>query len=283
MLILKPPPAQFSPFNRVFSIALIFLLFIAGAICLGCTKENTLGIEGMVFIPPGEFMIGSSEKDTDSLSVEFGAREKFFENESPPRKIFKKGFYIDKFEVTNKDYKLFISKTNYMIPAKWKGGTYGDGRGLHPVSNVSWFDANSYCKWAGKRLPTEEEWEKAARGPNGNIFPWGNEFSLSKANLNKGDTVPVGSIPEDRSFYGVYDMAGNLKEWTISWYKPYPGSTLKSEYFGEEFKVIRGAAGNIIGHYNLPKIFSRSSYRAFFFLNGKVNDIGFRCAQSKEK
>lgn len=282
MLILKSPLVQISPFNRVFSVALISFLFIVGAIFLGCNKKKILEIEGMVFIPPGEFMIGSSEKDIDSLSVEFGPREKFFENEWPTRKIFQKGFYIDKYEVTNKDYKLFISKTNYIVPAKWNGGVYGEGRGLHPVSNVSWFDANSYCKWVGKRLPTEEEWEKAIRGPNGNIFPWGSEFSFSKANLNKGDTVPVGSIPEDRSFYGVHDMAGNLKEWTSSWYKPYPGSTLKSEYFGEKFKVIRGAAGNIIGHYNLPKIFSRSSYRAFFFLNGKVNDIGFRCAKSNE-
>ncbi len=263
--------------NLPFIILTIFVVFFSG-----CHSKTAPEIEGMVYIPPGDFAIGSNDADTESLAKEFGARERFFANEEPTRKIYLKGFYIDKFEVTNKDYMVFNTQTNYPPPPKWENGNYRAGRDNHPVMTVSWFDANSYCKWAEKRLPTEEEWEKAARGPEGNMFPWGNSYDKNKANLTKGDTVPVGSLPEDRSFYGVYDLSGNLKEWTSSWYKAYPGSDFQSKNFGEKFKVIRGAAGNIVGHYNLPKIFSRSSYRSFFFLNGKVQDIGFRCAKDEK-
>ena len=248
-----------------------------------CDQEKVPVIKGMAYIPPGEFIIGSDDEDIFSLAKEFGARETFFENEKPARKIFLKGFYIDKLEVTNKDYKHFINQAGSSPPPNWLKGNYRNNYDMRPVNNVSWFEANSYCKWVGKRLPTEEEWEKAVRGPNGNNYPWGNEFNENKANLNNGDTVPVGSIEGDKSYYDVYDMAGNLKEWTSSWYKPYPGSPLKSDFFGEKYKVIRGSAGNIVGHYNLPKIFSRSSYRSFFFLNGKAEDIGFRCAKDIEK
>ena len=281
-LILQNPVAPCSAIR--YSINAIARFLICMFIFLtGCNQKTVPELEGMVYIPSGEFLIGSDDKDTESLSKEFGARETFFENEEPARKIFLKGFYIDKFEVTNENYKSFISQTGYFPPPRWENGTYLTGRETHPVKNVSWFDANSYCKWAGKRLPTEEEWEKAARGPNGNIYPWGNEYNKEKANLTIGDTLPVGSMLEDKSFYGVYDMAGNLKEWTLSWYKNYPGSTLKSEFLGEKFKVIRGTAGNIVGHYNLPNIFSRASYRSFFFLNRKVEDIGFRCAKDKRE
>lgn len=267
--------------NLTKSSPLITALPLFGIILFfSCQQKTPHAIEDMAYIPAGEFIIGSNDKDIFSLAKEFGYREKFFENEKPSRKIFLKGFFIDIFEVTNKDYKNFITKTGNPLPPDWANNTYRDGQGLHPVKNVSWFDANSYCKWAGKKLPTEEEWEKAARGPNGNIYPWGNEYDEGKDNLATGETVPVGSS-ESKSYYGVYDMGGNLKEWTSSWYKPYPGSTFQSKDFGIKYKVIRGTAGNIVGHYNLPKIFSRSSYRSFFFLNGIAEDIGFRCGKDE--
>lgn len=256
------------------ALALLFLPY--------CSGEEVPQVKGMIYIPEGEFILGSNEVDNQGLGKEFGARqESFYEDEKPVRKVYLKGFYLDKFEVTNKDYKRFTMEMKYPPPPPWENGEFIAGQDLHPVENVSWFDANEYCKWAGKRLPAEEEWEKAARGPGGNKYPWGNEYDLSKANFNKGDTVPVGSSPEDKSYYGVYDMGGNVMEWTSSWYKPYVGSNLKLKDFGEKHRVLRGGSGTSVGHYNLIKIFSRSSFRHFYLPGGKGNDGGFRCAKDK--
>ncbi len=269
--------------NRLSCSSLWPLLVMVGIVAMlsSCHRNSTPEIEGMVYIPAGEFIIGSNDEDNESLAEEFGAREIFFKNEQPVRKIYLKDFYIDKFETTNENYRQFIIKAGYPPPSKWENNTYETGRGNYPVKNVNWQNAYSYCASMGKRLPTEGEWEKAARGPNGNIFPWGNEFDVEKANLNTGDTVPVESMPEDKSFYGVFDMAGNIGEWTSSWYEPYPGSTFKSKDFGNKYKVIKGAAGNTEGHYNLIKIFSRSSYRSYFPSKLKVEDVGFRCAKDQ--
>ncbi len=269
---------------NVLSLPVIFFL-TTGIIYFfsGCSRDKTVpGIKGMVHIPAGTFIIGSDDEDTNLLAKDFGAREKkFFENEKPARKINIKGFHIDKYEVTNNDYKLFIFKTGHEPPPNWEDPEYLQAREMHPVSAVSWFDASEYCKWTGKRLPTEEEWEKSARGTNGNKYPWGNNFDVKKANLNKGDTVPVGNVPEDKSFYGVYDMGGNVTEWTDSWYKPYPGSTFQSKYFGEVYKVVKGAAGSLEGHYNMGSINARGSFREYYPPTGKGVDVGFRCAMDE--
>lgn len=250
------------------------------AFSYGCSQEAGEKIKGMVYIPAGFFVIGSDDIDEDLLGKEFGSRDgKFFENEKPLRKVNLPGFYIDKYEVTNKDYKLFVAATGRESPPVWEEDVYEPERERHPINAVSWFDANEYCIWAGKRLPTEEEWEKAARGPVGNRYPWGDEFDKNKANLSEGDVVPVGSMPEDKSYYGVHDMGGNLTEWTSSWYKPYPGSTLQSRYYGEIYKVVRGGAGSLEGHYNLGAIYARSSFREYYPSSGKGIDVGFRCAK----
>lgn len=262
--------------------AILLTLFLSGlaASLPGCSQETVPEIKGMVYIPQGDFIIGSDDIDENSLGKEFGSRDgKFFENEKPVRKINLKGFYIDKFEVTNKDYKPFIVKTEHEPPPNWEDGAYPPDHEMHPVNAISWFDAIEYCTWSGKRLPTEEEWEKAARGPDGNRYPWGKVYDGNKANLDKGDTVPVGSMPEDKSFYGVYDMGGNLTEWTNSWYLPYPNSTLQSRYFGEMYKVVRGGAGSLEGHYSLGSIYARNSFREYYPPSGKGIDVGFRCAK----
>lgn len=264
----------------------ILTLLLTGLVNIffGCSRDNVSAIKGMVYIPSGTFLIGSDDVDDNSMGKEFGLREgKFFENEKPVRKINLHGFYIDKFEVTNKEYKLFVHKTNHEPPPNWDDGTFLPGREMHPVNAISWFDANQYCQWLKKRLPTEEEWEKAARGPNGNKYPWGNVYEENKANLAAGDTVPVGSLPDDKSYYGVYDMGGNLTEWTSSWYKPYPGSTLQSRYFGEIYKVVRGGTGSLEGHYTLGSINSRNSFREYYPPSGKGIDVGFRCVKDKMK
>ena len=262
----------------------IISLFLPGILILllSCSKENAPEVKGMVYIPSGEFIIGSNEVDNNALAKEFGAKHVvFFENEKPERKINLKDFYIEKYEITNKEYGIFINKTKYTPPGHWANGAYEAGMETHPLINVTWFDAYAYCKWAGKRLPTEEEWEKAARGPNGNRYPWGNDFDNKKGNLTKGHTVPVGSMIEDKSFYGIYDMGGNVMEWTASWYKSYPGSTFQSKDFGQKFRVIKGGYGSVKGHYNLGNLYSRPSFRNYFPPDGKGNDVGFRCVKDR--
>lgn len=235
----------------------------------------------MILIPEGEFFLGSN--DIDELNPDPGATgvelELNLENEEPSQKLFLKSFKIDKYEVTNEEYKVFLDKNDYPAPATWAHNTFPSGKGNHPVNNVTWLDAYNFCEWMRKRLPTEMEWEKAAKGPDGTRYPWGNEYDIKKANFEKGDTMEVGSMPYDKSGYGVYDMAGNVMEWTGSWYKPYPGSTFKAEEYGETNRVLRGWSGTDVGHYNVPDIFSRNTSRHFYVPEGMGDDFGFRCVK----
>ncbi len=264
-------------------IADVFFFMVAAAVLLSCSKDRAPRIEGMVYIPPGEFIMGSEEVDTEGLGKEFGLRkERYYEDETPMRRVFLEGYYIDTYEVTNAQYKKYLDETGYTPPPTWENGTFPDGEADHPVTYVTWYEAHAYCKWAGKRLPTEAEWEKAARGPDGNIYPWGNEYDEKKANLNTGEVKPVGSYPTDRSPYGVYDMAGNVMEWVEDWYEPYPGNTSKNKDFGRKYKVLRGGLGGMSGHYIMNKIFARGANRNYYLPDGAGDDGGFRCARSAE-
>ena len=153
-------------------------------------------------------------------------------------------------------------------------------RDAFPVTGITWDYANEYCKWRGQRLPTEAEWEKAARGPDGLEFPWGNDWNVAKTSTGEGGEseegyAPVGSYPQNKSPYGAYDMAGNVWEWTSSWYDRYPGSTLENKDFGQNFKVIRGGAGSV-GHYALSYFF-RGATRQIADPKMTGEDLGFRC------
>ncbi|MBI3755123.1 MAG: SUMF1/EgtB/PvdO family nonheme iron enzyme [Deltaproteobacteria bacterium] len=260
-----------------------FVYLLAIFILSSCSGENVPKIEGMVYIPSGEFIMGSEDVDTEGIAKEFGERRtRYYEDERPVRKIFLKGFYMDKYETTNMQYKTFVDAAGYPPPPTWEGGKYAAGQDNHPVNNVTWFDAHGYCTWAGKRLPTEEEWEKAARGPDGNKYPWGNEYDEKKANLNKGATSPVGSYETDKSYYGVYDMGGNVMEWIDAWYKPYPGNKAENKDFGETSRILRGGSGSVLGHYTIGKVYARSSFRHYYLPGGAGDDGGIRCAKSVE-
>lgn len=225
----------------------------------------------MVLIPAGEFIMGSDDRLPD---------------EGPQHKVSLSAYWIDVYEVTNEQYKAFIDATDRRSPAHFRNRTFPPGKATHPVTEVTWHDAEAYCLWAGKRLPTAEEWEKAARGTDGRMFPWGNEFDPDKANTplrwsrlqQEGDTMPVGSFPQGVSPYGLYDMSGNVWEWTASWYLPYPGNTHPSENYGEKYKTLKGGSWWDCSFYKCgisAPVFNRS-----FFLRGTHNkSFGFRCAK----
>lgn len=225
----------------------------------------------MVSIPAGEFTMGFDDRMPD---------------EGPQHKVTLDEFWIDQYEVTNAQYKKFIDATRHHSPAHFSNRTFPAGKADHPVTEVTWNDAEDYCTWAGKRLPTDEEWEKAARGTDGRMFPWGNEVALDKANTpqrwaklkQEGGTMTVGSFPEGISPYGVYDMSGNVWEWTSSWYKAYPGNTHPSENYGEQYKTLKGGSWWDCSFYKCgvsAPVFNRA-----FFLRGTHNkSFGFRCAK----
>ena len=207
----------------------------------------------MLLIPPGEFWMGNTpegvepfiaycKKQPDSDICKNKAYER---DELPRRRVTLDAFYLDRFEVTNALFEKFVKATGHRtraeierrgivwrldgrrwqkadIDATWRS-PHGPGSAAeptHPVVQVSWDDAVAYCNWAGKRLPTEAEWEKAARGPDGRRYPWGDTWDPTKANgeAKLKRTTPVGSYPQGTSPYGVHDLAGNVWEWVADWY-----------------------------------------------------------------
>src|SRR5687768_14689884 len=176
----------------------------------------------MILIPAGPFTMGSTNAEPD---------------ESPIREVSVRGFYMDTYEVTHEQYADFLKATSRAAPLDWPEGKMPAKLSKHPVVNVTWHDAAAYAKWAGKRLPTEAEWEKACRGHEGRVYPWGNAAAKKSAS---GRTFPVGTFPDDTSPYGVMDLAGNAWEWTADWYKPYAGSDHFDIEYGNTHKVIRG-------------------------------------------
>jgi len=199
-------------------------------------NETRIGKEPnpMVLVPAGPYIRGSDNRLPD---------------EGPQYTAETGAFWIDKYEVTNLQYKQFIDATKRKSPSHFRSRTYPDGKIDHPVVFVSWHDAHDYCEWAGKRLPTDIEWEKAARGDaDDRDYPWGDTFEVERVNSPvrwkalhlRGDTTPVGSMEGGKSPYGVYDLSGNVWEWTDSWYIQYPGSTWPSQNYGELYKVLKG-------------------------------------------
>ena len=234
----------------------------------------------MVLVPAGEFIMGTNRSDPENTHLKIGTVKPLYKDQRPEHKVHLDAFYIDQYEVTNSEYKKFIDDTQFPeLPGHWEDGIYPEGEKDLPVTNVTWGEALAYALWAGKRLPTEVQWEKAARGTEGRLFPWGEEYQKGLANVGVDGAkalVPGGSYPKDVSPYQVFDMAGNVMEWTASWYEAYPGNDYQFKKFGKEFKVLRGNGFQKGGHYFLE------AYRYMFYRTEARPDeyfenVGFRC------
>lgn len=236
-------------------------------------EESKIGTQPnkMRKVDAGEFTMGSNERLSD---------------EGPQHTVSLAAFFIDEYEVTNGQYKIFIDATKRRSPSLYRNRTYPHGKVDHPVVFVNWEDANDYCHWVDKRLPTDQEWEKAARGTDARRYPWGNEFSLDAANtplrwasFNKfGDTTPVGAFKKGMSPNQLHDMSGNVWEWTSSWYKAYPGNQTFSENYGERYKTLKGGSWFDCSFYQCG-ISAPTYNRAFFAKKVKNDTFGFRCAK----
>ncbi len=233
---------------------------------------------GMVLVPAGSFLMGSDPRKDRAAGPQ----------EQPQHQVYLDTFKIDRFEVSNVEYLRFVLGTGVAWPKFWRENPFPEKAALHPVINVSWYEADAFCRWAGKRLPTEAEWEKAARGGDGRIFPWGNEpagwikSNIAHPGSKRGFKYPplanINRYDKGTSPYGVYQMAGNVSEWVSDWFDPeYYRHTQDENPQGPKTgdqKVFRG------GSWNEDPEVARSAGR-----NAGPPDrisylTGFRCAQS---
>ncbi len=286
----------------------VALLLVVVAISFPPRALGSSVPDNMVLIPAGEFLMGAPA-GTDGLP-----------DEQPQRAIFLGSVYLDRQEVTNEAYFAFVSATKHRMPENnnpastlWNNQMPMPGIERHPVVNVSWTDAEAYCRWVGKRLPTEAEWEKAARGTDGRRYPWGNQWDLQLANSAsywvgrtvefdsgadwnafwvkgeggriakqkgiKGEvlTMPVGSFPAAASPYGLLDMAGNVAEWVQDWYDPnYYRSAPLTNPSGPDRGAIKSMRG---GSWLKPAVSLRTSDRDWGTMDSRPSGTGFRCAK----
>jgi formylglycine-generating enzyme required for sulfatase activity len=254
-------------------------------------EEDAAGeVEGMIYVPAGPFIMGSSASDVGGVQAECqgdpGCNYAQFEDETPQREVTLSAYYIDETEVTVAQFKEFVAATGYKTTSEAKGDPVQytwrsfdtPDRQDHPVRWMSWHDARAYCQWAGKRLPTEAEWEKAARGTEAFKYPWGYAWDASR--VPQGDTAPVAALPSGASPYGVLGMAGGVWEWVYDWYDRHyyqNGPTVDPTGPGETSdKVLRGGAfGNAAWK-------QRTVHRHFGGATGYAHDHGFRCAKGEE-
>jgi formylglycine-generating enzyme required for sulfatase activity len=236
----------------------------------GKTASAPLLDRSMVLVPAGEFTMGSLGGDPD---------------EQPVHKVYVGAFFMDKYQVVVAQYGRFLEATHQERPPDWTIMNKQQNQN-RPIANVDWAEADAYCKWAGKRQPTEAEWEKAARGTDGRVYPWGND-PPTRFYANSGKEVwsnhsalsPVGTFEEGKSPYGVYDMAGNVWEWVSDWYDPEyyqlsppqnPSGPRKGSH-----KVVRGGSWGSSGITDL-----RSSNRETQLPSFRGFGTGFRCAKT---
>jgi serine/threonine-protein kinase len=229
----------------------------------------------MVTVPAGRFWMGTDRRRLERAGVEW---RDWMEDELPYHQVYLPEYEIGRYPVTNAEYEVFVRDTGRGASDDWDGGVVPQGTRDHPVVYVSWHDAVAYCQWLSERtglayrLPSEAEWEKAARGTDGRLWPWGDTRPterLCNCGDNVGDTTPVGRYsPAGDSPYGCADMAGNVFEWTRSIYRPYWGAEVDAH------RVLRG------GTFPDPGWSCRCAYRSYIYPNFRYGGIGFRVVLS---
>jgi len=251
------------------------------------TPEQWADVNETVLVPAGEFLMGTDRKQSNVYN-------------RPQNVVSTAEYRIDKYAVTNAQYARFVAATGHRPPLDWKDGKIGEGKELHPVTMVSWHNASDYAAWAGKRLPTEAEWEKAARGTEGLRWPWGDRMDAERLNTyySVGSTTPYNAYPEGMSPFGVMDMVGNVSEWTADDFRPYAGSAAPSDLFKarrateprqgpakamkmaefeeteQPYKVLRG------GSWKSDPFSTATYHRNYAWPNFASDFFGFRCAQT---
>jgi len=236
----------------------------------------------MVYIAPGGFTLGTSDAEIDAWLKEHpNDKREWLADEQPQRRVNLPGCWMGRTEVTNAQYLRFVQATGHRAPDHWKGGQVPPGLENFPVVVVSWEDAHAYCEWAGGRLPTELQWEKAARGTDGRVFPWGNQWDSKRCRNNAKVSAAVGSYPAGASLYGCADTAGNVWEWCADWYdneayQRYAKGDLTPPKTGK-YMVLRGGSA----FSSNPGVF-RCANRSSTHPGYGTRDLGFRCAREPE-
>jgi iron(II)-dependent oxidoreductase len=242
------------------------------------SDEQWQDLSWMIRIPAGVFVMGSDDPRTGDQN-------------RPAHKVRMPAYKIDKFLVTQAEYARFVAAKRYRPPLDWKQGRIPNGLKLHPVTMISWYNARDYCAWAGKRLPTEAEWEKAARGSDARRWPWGNDMRPDSLNTyyKIGHTTPVNQYPQGASPFGVMDMAGNVQQWVADQFSPYPGASGDMEVFEPKaldpdyhrgsdekerliYRVMRG------GSWKSDPLSTTTYHRNYALPNYASDFFGFRCA-----
>ena len=230
----------------------------------------------MVFIPAGEFQRGRSHPLKDENLKWYPTLMK---DDKPVKRIAISAFYLDQHEVTNEQYAAFVKATGHRPPYNWPEGQIPGKRERFPVVDVSWDDATAYAQWAGKRLPTEAEWERACRGlAEGKIYPWGDTAPTQKDARFNGTDGPGEVCKTNPNYFGLCDMAGNVWEWCSDWYeKDYYASAPDRDPRGSEtglYRVLRGGSWVDIQKY------LTCANRSWARPAERSPNIGFRCART---
>ncbi|MBI3650589.1 MAG: SUMF1/EgtB/PvdO family nonheme iron enzyme [Acidobacteria bacterium] len=284
-LAMSAPPTSSNKSSRqmLFIIGAVVLVALAVGAALWWIKGNKTGAKeqkvttaapaeivvppGMAYVAGGEFAMG---RDNGELQ------------EGPQHKVTVKPFFIDLYEVTCEEYQKFLAATGHPAPPGWSNSRYPIGAARQPVAGVSWDDANAYAAWIGKRLPTEEEWEYAARGTDSRRYPWGDDWKDGAANINSsgiGHPTDVGLHAAGTSPSGAFDMIGNVWEWTASRYEAYPGGRLMDQKPGD-LRVIRGGCYMSAKEQTTTTIRLGSPARLAGLYEAKVYEqTGFRCGK----